>query len=62
MNNRNYNPLNEGYTGKTSKQKGDTEDSRSSSQAPAILPKIQSAVVKPSQLFSSNKSQSNNGQ
>ena len=54
MNNRNYNPLNEGYTGKTLKQKGAVVTSSSGSQAPATLPKIQSAVVKPSQISSSN--------
>lgn len=46
MENRNYNPLNEGYTGGQYQKKGYTGSSNAS-VAPVTLPSIQSAVVKP---------------
>jgi len=59
MENRNYNPLNEGYTGGHYVKRGYTGSSTTTSQAPVTLPSIQSAVVKPNaqQIASSNTKQ-----
>ena len=59
MGNRNYNPLNEGYTGGHYEKRGYTGSN--TSQAPITLPSIQSAVVKLNvqQTVSSNTAQKN---
>lgn len=58
MTKRNYNPLNEGYTGGN---RGSERSDASASQAPSTFPKIQSAVVTSSkpQPISSDTLQSN---
>ena len=48
MEDRNYNPLNEGYSGSSYAKRGYTGSSGTTSQAPQKLPSIQSAVVKTS--------------
>jgi hypothetical protein len=47
MQDRNYNPLNEGYSGSANTKRGYTGGSTGiTSQAPKTLPSIQSAVIK----------------
>jgi len=46
MEDRNYNPLNEGYSGSNYSKRGYTGSGGTTSQAPKTFPSIQSAVVK----------------
>ncbi len=46
MNERNYNPLNEGYSGRSTKT-DDYTGTNSKSLAPKSIPSIKSAIIKP---------------
>lgn len=56
---KNYNPLNEGYTGETTSRKGYTGSENSESQAPLRIANVQSGVVKPETNTSNSKTDQN---
>ena len=57
MKNRNYNPLNEGYSGRSKQYSKDgyTGGTHTASEAPKTLSSIQSAVTKPNNQENKNQ-------
>lgn len=55
MSERNYNPLDEGYSGGKINNTDGKSDSNDASLAPKKLPAIESAVIKPQNMSDSDK-------
>ena len=55
MSERNYNPLNEGYSGEKINNSDGKSDSNDTSSAPKNLPAIESAVIKSQNMSASDK-------